>query len=189
MLFFVFFLNILCSVHFIYDAFSFADSCANVTCDDPPNTQCFLTPGLCDDSVGYAVCLYTVSLADTACDDGNAITMNDHCDGNGTCVGVGMSSHVVVLVFLHFVVWIISSFSSSFFCVLVVLSTLSRSSGHRGVFLCVSFVFLFCSSCRLRFIPQLIHVINMPAMTPLNVMMLACALSSTCSLSAIIQYL
>ena len=56
------------------------DPCDDVTCDEPstckPQVSCFL--GLCET---------VFAPAGTECDDGNKLTIDDACDGNGACVG------------------------------------------------------------------------------------------------------
>ncbi len=55
---------------------------AGQVCSSPPN-QCYNPQGACNGNGG---CTYTKKSASASCDDGNACTVGDHCDGNGTCV-------------------------------------------------------------------------------------------------------
>ncbi len=57
------------------------DACADVVCDDPPS-ECFQAAGTCE----AGACSYPPDDAAT-CDDGNACTDDDVCDG-GVCAGV-----------------------------------------------------------------------------------------------------
>jgi hypothetical protein len=57
--------------------------CANVTCNSPPNPQCYTSPGTCSNGT----CSYTLKAAGTACDDGEPDTLDDRCDGSGFCSG------------------------------------------------------------------------------------------------------
>ena len=54
-----------------------------ITCNAPPNAQCFDVPGSC--SGGN--CSYNRKEPGTGCNDGNACTENDRCGGNGECAG------------------------------------------------------------------------------------------------------
>jgi len=57
------------------------DPCCEVTCDSPPNNQCWQLTGSCS----AAVCSYTELAQGTPCDDGDACTV-DECDAAGNCV-------------------------------------------------------------------------------------------------------
>jgi MYXO-CTERM domain-containing protein len=58
------------------------DPCIGVTCNTPPG-ECFLTNGTC--SAGD--CSYGNSPAGVVCDDDDACTLDDECDGAGVCGG------------------------------------------------------------------------------------------------------
>ncbi len=60
------------------------DPCATVTCDMPAN-DCFDANGTCDSADG--TCSYAPLANGTACDDADATTTDDVCDGNGVCAG------------------------------------------------------------------------------------------------------
>jgi len=59
------------------------DPCASVTCTTPPNDVCYATEGSC--VAGH--CEYLPRGVTVTCDDGNSCSVDDHCDGNGSCVG------------------------------------------------------------------------------------------------------
>ncbi|NOK18538.1 kelch repeat-containing protein [Corallococcus carmarthensis] len=54
-----------------------------VSCTTPPG-QCYQAAGTCSGGT----CSYALKAAGTACDDGNAGTVNDVCSGAGSCAGV-----------------------------------------------------------------------------------------------------
>lgn len=56
-------------------------SCVGQTCEAPPN-GCYLSPGTCSGGA----CDYQEAPAGTGCDDGNACTTTDTCNGSGACV-------------------------------------------------------------------------------------------------------
>ncbi|WP_257450861.1 hypothetical protein [Archangium lipolyticum] len=56
----------------------------DVTCNSP-TSSCYETMGRCDSASG--ACIYTPKSATVDCDDKNACTLIDKCDGNGACVG------------------------------------------------------------------------------------------------------
>ena len=58
------------------------DPCQGVTCDRPPNKQCYIVPGICSSGT----CTYLVKAAQS-CDDGDPCTKTDKCDDKGTCAG------------------------------------------------------------------------------------------------------
>jgi MYXO-CTERM domain-containing protein len=60
------------------------DPCATVTCDMTPG-PCFETNGTCNSMDG--MCTYAPLANGTTCDDADATTDNDVCDGNGVCAG------------------------------------------------------------------------------------------------------
>ncbi|MBN9685632.1 MULTISPECIES: kelch repeat-containing protein [unclassified Corallococcus] len=62
-----------------------AGGCAGtpVSCSTPPG-QCYQAAGTCSGGT----CSYAPKAAGTACDDGNAGTINDVCSGSGSCAGV-----------------------------------------------------------------------------------------------------
>lgn len=60
------------------------DSCGLITCNTPPG-QCYLAAGTCSNGT----CSYAPSSANTTCNDGNASTTGDTCDGAGACTGCG----------------------------------------------------------------------------------------------------
>ncbi|MCA9671731.1 MAG: hypothetical protein KC503_39300 [Myxococcales bacterium] len=62
------------------------DPCATVTCDSPPNTQCYSTPGIC--SGGN--CTY-LPKSGVTCDDNNPCTHTDVCNSAGQCAGTSYS--------------------------------------------------------------------------------------------------
>lgn len=57
---------------------------AGVTCNMPPNTQCYGAMGLCQP--GSGTCDYTPNV-DAGCDDGLGCTISDRCGATGTCTG------------------------------------------------------------------------------------------------------
>ncbi|MCC7023314.1 MAG: hypothetical protein IT338_10820 [Thermomicrobiales bacterium] len=59
--------------------------CSNhcITCNTPPNTECWNAEGTC----ANGQCSYTPKAKNTPCNDGDPCTQNDVCDGNGTCAG------------------------------------------------------------------------------------------------------
>lgn len=59
------------------------DPCDGVTCDTPPNVQCFEPTGTCSGGV----CAYAMLPPATVCDDGDLCSENDACDDQGTCAG------------------------------------------------------------------------------------------------------
>lgn len=59
------------------------DPCAGITCDTPPNGQCYQATGTCS----QGVCTYAT--VNNQCDDGNACTVGDVCNA-GTCGGAPM---------------------------------------------------------------------------------------------------
>jgi hypothetical protein len=66
-------------------------SCAGtipVTCDSPPNNQCYNLTGSCDPATG---CVYTQKPDGTLCNDGNDETMGDICSA-GVCQAGGYKS-------------------------------------------------------------------------------------------------
>jgi len=60
------------------------DPCQGITCDTPPNSQCYTVPGNCL----AGSCTYPQKGAGSACDDGNACTDPDQCDPAGNCKGI-----------------------------------------------------------------------------------------------------
>jgi hypothetical protein len=66
------------------------DACSNVgvctgaslVCNSPPS-QCYAPAGACSNGK----CDYTPKAAGASCDDGNACTVNDTCNGSGSCGG------------------------------------------------------------------------------------------------------
>ncbi|MBI2578985.1 MAG: hypothetical protein HYW26_04715 [Candidatus Aenigmarchaeota archaeon] len=58
------------------------DLCSGVTCNSPPNSQCYYSPGTC--SAGS--CSYSKKSDGTPCDDSNPSTTGDKCT-NGVCSG------------------------------------------------------------------------------------------------------
>jgi N-acetylneuraminic acid mutarotase len=59
------------------------DTCNLISCDQPPG-QCHNPSGTCSNGT----CFYSPKANGTPCDDGNAATSGDACDGSGSCVGV-----------------------------------------------------------------------------------------------------
>jgi hypothetical protein len=59
------------------------DPCCGVTCDDPPNQECFGAPGTCD----LGACEYSQKSPGDACSDGDDCTKGDVCNENGNCAG------------------------------------------------------------------------------------------------------
>lgn len=57
------------------------DNCLDVTCDTPPSA-CHAATGTCSNGQ----CSYEPLQATVACDDLDSCTLDDHCDGQGTCV-------------------------------------------------------------------------------------------------------
>jgi hypothetical protein len=57
----------------------------SVSCTTPPNTLCYESSGTCDATTGS--CSYKPKVSTESCDDSNACTQNDRCDGAGTCAG------------------------------------------------------------------------------------------------------
>ncbi|MEW6434617.1 MAG: putative metal-binding motif-containing protein [Myxococcota bacterium] len=57
---------------------------ADVTCNMPPNTQCYEAMGLCRPGTG--MCDYTPNV-DAGCDDGLGCTVTDRCGPTGVCAG------------------------------------------------------------------------------------------------------
>jgi MYXO-CTERM domain-containing protein len=65
-----------------------AGKCTNgapKACTTPPIGGCYAATGTCTPSNG--ACAYQPSSPTTTCDDGNACTTADKCDGNGVCGG------------------------------------------------------------------------------------------------------
>lgn len=52
-------------------------------CDSPPNAECWEAAGEC----AAGQCQYQAKAATTLCDDGDACTFDETCDGEGTCGG------------------------------------------------------------------------------------------------------
>jgi hypothetical protein len=52
-------------------------------CNDPPNTNCWVSPGTCN---GPDDCDYAPKDAGSPCEDGDDCTLFDMCDGNGVCI-------------------------------------------------------------------------------------------------------
>lgn len=59
------------------------DLCAGVTCDAPPDTQCFESAGTCSNGG----CLYTPLAENTECNDQDLCTEGDICGADHTCHG------------------------------------------------------------------------------------------------------
>lgn len=59
-----------------------------VSCDSPPG-QCYQSSGTCSPSNG--TCSYSPLSSASTCDDGNACTYDDRCNGNGGCAGTAYS--------------------------------------------------------------------------------------------------
>lgn len=59
----------------------------SVQCNTPPS-QCHESAGTCSAATG--TCTYALKAAATACDDANACTTNDTCNGAGGCAGVDL---------------------------------------------------------------------------------------------------
>jgi hypothetical protein len=57
----------------------------SVSCNTPPNTMCYESAGVCDAATGG--CSYKPKTATASCDDSNACTQNDRCNGAGSCAG------------------------------------------------------------------------------------------------------
>ncbi|WP_304608633.1 putative metal-binding motif-containing protein [Hyalangium versicolor] len=57
---------------------------ASVRCDNPPST-CHQSQGICDPAKGS--CTYGFKDSSASCDDSNACTQNDRCNGAGACAG------------------------------------------------------------------------------------------------------
>eukprot|EP01065_Artemidia_motanka_P019382 TRINITY_DN22_c1_g2_i1.p1 TRINITY_DN22_c1_g2~~TRINITY_DN22_c1_g2_i1.p1 ORF type:complete len:3968 (+),score=1484.88 TRINITY_DN22_c1_g2_i1:103-11904(+) len=66
------------------------DLCAGIQCTSPGQCQ---TSGNCDAQTG--VCSYPNAKSGTVCDDGNAATMFDTCDGNNVCAGIDLCAGIV----------------------------------------------------------------------------------------------
>lgn len=65
-----------------------AGQCAGgtpVTCNTPPGGGCYESAGICNPVSG--ACSYGFSTQGTPCDDADACTTSDQCDGNGVCGG------------------------------------------------------------------------------------------------------
>ncbi len=58
-----------------------ADLCAGMTCTTPSDAQCEEAAGTC----AAGVCSYAPKAGTVGCDDGDACTLGDHCDGAGKC--------------------------------------------------------------------------------------------------------
>lgn len=61
---------------------SVCTGCGGVSCNSPPNKQCWVFPGACD----LGTCDYDPKVAGASCTDNNACTVGDSCNGSGTCV-------------------------------------------------------------------------------------------------------
>jgi hypothetical protein len=61
--------------------------CCGVAACETPTSQCHQPVGACTNGT----CAYTPKSAGSECDDGNSCTVNDVCDGSGTCAGNPMS--------------------------------------------------------------------------------------------------
>lgn len=59
-----------------------------ITCNNPPG-QCYEATGVCSDASG--ACSYSPRSSASTCDDGNACTYNDRCNGSGGCAGTAYS--------------------------------------------------------------------------------------------------
>ena len=68
------------------DACTYDDTCSNGTCS---GTAITCNSDTCNTRTcnGTGSCAVTPKPASTGCDDGNAATCGDHCDGYGACVG------------------------------------------------------------------------------------------------------
>ncbi|SEU01337.1 choice-of-anchor A family protein [Stigmatella erecta] len=66
-----------------------AGSCGGMalSCDSPPNTQCYQAAGTCSNGA----CSYVPKSAGTPCNDNNACTKGDTCNGVGACTGTELS--------------------------------------------------------------------------------------------------
>jgi hypothetical protein len=62
---------------------------AAVTCTTPPIGGCYSATGTCNPANG--ICSYQPLAPETACNDGQACTTSDECDGNGSCGGSAVS--------------------------------------------------------------------------------------------------
>jgi MYXO-CTERM domain-containing protein len=62
-----------------------AGACAGtvMTCDTPPAGDCWVASGACE----AGACVYPGKPETVGCDDGDACTSDDHCDGLGACAG------------------------------------------------------------------------------------------------------
>jgi hypothetical protein len=60
--------------------------CGTSSCVEPPG-QCYQPAGTCSDGT----CDYTFKAAGSSCNDGNACTTNDRCDGSGVCIVTAVS--------------------------------------------------------------------------------------------------
>lgn len=69
------------------DACNLAGQCEGIAkqCSTPPETGCWNTEGSCEETTGE--CAYQPLSAQTGCDDGDACTLDDRCDGEGACGG------------------------------------------------------------------------------------------------------
>ncbi|WP_375770442.1 hypothetical protein NR798_05980 [Archangium gephyra] len=65
----------------------YEDPCGLITCNTPPNSQCYLPAGTCSSGT----CTYTLKSAGSPCDDGNACTKGDTCNSAGACSGTAMT--------------------------------------------------------------------------------------------------
>jgi hypothetical protein len=57
-------------------------------CNTPPSPQCYEPTGVCDAANGE--CAYRAKPVNTVCNDGEACTYNDVCNGAGTCGGTAL---------------------------------------------------------------------------------------------------
>lgn len=57
-------------------------------CNTPPNTACFASVGMCNEKLDGGCRYFPLPANVTGCDDGNACTGNDSCDGDGGCIGM-----------------------------------------------------------------------------------------------------
>jgi hypothetical protein len=62
-------------------------ACSEACQGTPPASQCYASAGSCQNSV----CYYPPSAPGGGCDDGNACTRGDQCDGHGGCAGLAYS--------------------------------------------------------------------------------------------------
>jgi hypothetical protein len=56
--------------------------CQGVQCIAPPNTQCWISPGTCN----QGACIYAKRATGFPCSDGDACTSGDACASDGSCV-------------------------------------------------------------------------------------------------------